>query len=129
MNTRILLTVTAILHALAGLVLTLLPGEVARQFGAVDATSSVLPYQLVGAAYLGFAVLNWLNQRSAIGGIFGRPLVFANFLQLFVGGFAVVQFATGPARGTVLPWVAAAVYFLLAACYGYLLFRKPEGRG
>ena len=125
MNTKLLLTVTAILHALTGLLLTFLPAEVARQFGAVDATSSVLPYQLAGAAYLGFAVLNWLSRRSAVGGIFGRPLVFANFMQLFVGGFAVVQFAGGPARGTVLPWIAAAAYFFLAACFAYLLFRKP----
>ena len=34
--------------------------------------------QLLGAAWLGFAALNWIQRRAILGGVYGRPVVMAN---------------------------------------------------
>jgi hypothetical protein len=44
--------------------------------------------QLLGAAWLGVAALNWLRRRAVVGGIHGRPVVFANLVLYFVSALA-----------------------------------------
>ena len=125
MPTLILLSVLAVLFAVAGTILTFVPDGVAAYLGAADVGTATVVYQLLGATYLGFAVLNWLSRRSKVGGIFGRPLVFANFMHLFVGFFAVARLAL-QAAGIFL-WAVTVLYAIFSACFGYLLVRKVPG--
>ncbi len=122
MATRILLTVSALAYAGLGILLTFLPDEIASQLGDPPDPIASTGYQLLGAVYLGFAALNWLSRRSKIGGIFGRPLVFANFIHVFVGLFAAGRVAIH--TGMISLWIATVFYSLLAAAFGYLLLRQ-----
>jgi hypothetical protein len=80
--------------------------------------------QLLGAAWLGVAALNWLQRGAILGGIYGRPVVFANLTLYLVTALTllrvVVARAAPPGLWTVLVPAAA-----LAAAYGTLLLRGP----
>jgi hypothetical protein len=78
--------------------------------------------QLLGAAWLGLAALNWLQRRAVLGGIYGRPVVIANLTVFFVSALSLIRALPGEPPAL---WAAAAVTALLAAAYGVLLFAGP----
>jgi hypothetical protein len=80
--------------------------------------------QLLAAAWLGLAALNWLSRDAMIGGIYGRPIVIANLYCYTVSALSLAKivFLSGTpmfVRG------AAAVFTVLAVVYGVILFRGP----
>ncbi len=77
--------------------------------------------QLLGAAWLGLAALDWLQRDAVLGGIYGRPVVFANLVLSFVSALSVV--GAGPASGAA--WAVAGAAGALALAWGLLLFRGP----
>ena len=79
--------------------------------------------QLLGAAWLGVAALDWLQRDAVLGGIYGRPVVFANLVLSFVSALSLV--GAGPTSGAV--WAAAIAAGALALAWGLLLFRGPFG--
>ncbi len=72
--------------------------------------------QLLGAAWLGMAALSWLSRNAVLGGIYGRPVVMANFALHFISAMTLVR------TGVMLLAIPALI---LAAVYGVLLFRGP----
>jgi hypothetical protein len=80
--------------------------------------------QLLGAAWLGVAALNWLQRDTLLGGIYGRPVVFANLVLYFVGAMVLLRALLGPDAPRALWWIAVPGA-LLAAVYAVLLLRGP----
>ena len=80
--------------------------------------------QLLAAAWLGLAALNWLTRSSVLGGIYGRPIVLANTTLYFVSAMVLVNAATRVS--SVAVWTAAVVAAVMAFLYGSLLFRGPR---
>jgi hypothetical protein len=80
--------------------------------------------QLLAAAWLGVAALNWLHRAAMLGGIYGRPVVLANGALYFVSAASLVRPLLA---GTVprLVWLLCVPAALLAAIYGALLLRGP----
>lgn len=80
--------------------------------------------QLLGAAWLGLAALNWLQRSLVLGGIYGRPTVLANVTLYFVGALSLLR---GLLAGGLPPalWLVAAPFTLLALAYAALLLRGP----
>ena len=80
--------------------------------------------QLLGAAWLGVAALNWLQRGAILGGIYGRPVVFANLVLYFVSALSLGRALAG---GVAPPacWAALVPAAALAASYGGLLLRGP----
>lgn len=81
--------------------------------------------QLLAAAWLGVAALNWLHRGTLLGGIYGRPVVFANLVLYFVSALSALRAL--PAGGPRL-WFVAGPAAALAVVYGALLFRGPFDR-
>ena len=85
----------------------------------------VLLVQITGALYLGFAMLNWMARGSLIGGIYGRPVAFGNFLHLMVVAFAMLKaLISGPRPPVII--VGAIVYGFLCVGFGWVLFTPPR---
>jgi hypothetical protein len=80
--------------------------------------------QLLGAAWLGVAALDWLQRGTPLGGIYGRPVVLANLTLYFVGAMVLLRALREPGAPRALWWVAAPMT-ALAAVYGVLLLRGP----
>ena len=81
MYTRVLLSGSAAFLAVAGVAITFLPQELLAYASAQPTRVSVLLVQVLGAMFIGSAVLNWMNRGAHVGGIYGRPLTMANFFH------------------------------------------------
>ena len=79
---------------------------------------------LLGAAWLGMAALNWSHRTTLLGGIYGRPVVYSNFVLFLVSALVLVRIVLRPGMPPVI-WLLAAPVFLLAIAYALLLFRGP----
>ena len=106
--------------ALVGLIATFLPQEVLARYGAAPDRHAALFLQVLGAAYLGFAMMNWMAREVLIGGIYSRPLAMGNMVHFMVGGLALVK------GGLV---VVALVYAAFAVWFGFVMFRHPLKTG
>lgn len=126
MNSRVLLTASAIFLGVAGLGLTFLPQELLLHVRQPDARILVVFVQTIGAAYLAFAMLNWMSRGSTIGGIYGRPLVAANVLHFTMVAILLVRWAAAGAPPGVM--IFAALYAILALWFGAVMFSSPKSR-
>jgi len=78
--------------------------------------------QLLGAAWLGVAALNWLQRGVRLGGIYGRPVVLANLVLYFVSAMTALRALPSAGPGA---WAVAAPALVLAGVYAVLLLRGP----
>jgi hypothetical protein len=83
--------------------------------------------QLLGAAWLGVAALNWLQRGARLGGIYGRPVVLANLVLYFVGALSLLRALAVPGVPRAL-WGLVVPTTVLALVYGVLLLRGPLDR-
>jgi hypothetical protein len=79
--------------------------------------------QLLAAALLGLAALNWLSQSALLGGIYSRPVVLANAAFYFISTMVLLKVVMRDAPAAL--WIAFVVMAVFACTYGLLLFRGP----
>ena len=122
MKTKGLMLASALFMELLGLLLLFLPNELSQYMGG-EAQHALLPlvFQLLGALYLGFAILNFMARGNLIGGIYSRPVAIGNFMHFAVGGISLLKMAFGPNPPAVL-WGITAAYVLFAVLFGLVLF-------
>jgi hypothetical protein len=123
MNTRLLMTASALTMGLTGIALSFLPQELAGYLSWSAGEPLVL--QLLGALYFGFAMLNWMAKASLIGGIYGRPVAIGNFTHFAVGGLALLKWVLGHSVSPAL-LTFTFVYALFALLFGYVFFTHPK---
>ncbi|MFZ1700527.1 MAG: hypothetical protein WAU71_06880 [Pyrinomonadaceae bacterium] len=80
--------------------------------------------QLIGALYLGFAMMNWMAKSLVIGGIYARPLAMGNLVHFLVGALALIKFVFSTDTTWVV-WGAAVIYSLFAVVFAIVLFTHP----
>jgi len=80
--------------------------------------------QLLAAAWLAVAALNWLQRDAVLGGIYGRPVVLANVALYFISALSLLRALLGGAAPAAL-WLVLAPTAVLAGAYGALLLRGP----
>ena len=80
--------------------------------------------QLLAAAWLALATLNWLQRNLRMGGIYGRPIVLANLALYFITALSLVRAAIDGETPPVV-WAVLGVSAVLAAAYAALLLRGP----
>lgn len=105
----------ALLFAADVVLPALLPG-----FRAADAWLG----QMLAAGWLAMAVLNWFNQLTLLGGIYGRAVVMSNVAFYFIAAMVLVRTLLTRTAPTAL-WIVAIPMFILAAVYFWLLLRGP----
>ncbi len=123
MWTRLLMISSAAVMLLLGALLTFAPRETLALTGSQTSSLLVLAFQALGALYLGFAALNWMAKDNLIGGIYSRPVSLGNFVHFFVMGANLLRALPAEYHVTVL-WVAAIVYVIFAACFGWVVFGR-----
>lgn len=112
--------------AAIGLVLTLAPKETALAMGYPNAGGVVLLVQLLGALYVGFAIVNWMGKTRLTVPAFGKSVAIGNFVHFTMAGFALLRAAY--AAHNMLLWGAAVIYAFFAACFGIVSFGGPYYR-
>jgi hypothetical protein len=122
-----LLTASAAAYFLAGVPLLFAPREICELAGGACAEGQQLTLQALGAAFLGFAMLNWTNRFSRVGGILGRPLLVANLSHTATAFLLLVRPAFASGSKPLL--AASAAYLALAVAFGSRLFVAPRETG
>jgi hypothetical protein len=124
----LLLLASAIVYFAAALPLLFAPEETLAFAGVAASTFDTALLQVLGSAVFGFAMLNWLNRHSRIGGIFGRPVVAANLAH---AGSAALLLGKIAQRAAFAPLLVAvlAVYAVLAIAFAFKFFVQPNAAG
>lgn len=121
MKLNTLLLVSAVLALICGLAFILFPGILMSFVGTMG---GVIITQVLGANFIGFAVLNFFARNIQDGEAL-RVVVLANLvseaLGLVLGLYA--QLTTG---GSWFGWLSIIVYLLLALGFGYFLLMGPR---
>jgi hypothetical protein len=118
---KILMTSSAGFLGALGLGASFLPHELLANAGVRPEPSTVILVQLAGAAWFGYAMLNWTARGTLIGGIYGRPIALGNFTQFAVGAIALLKVLGHADAGAIVP-ALAAIYSGFALWFGYALF-------
>jgi hypothetical protein len=114
--------VTASTLLLAGLGLAFLIAPAETTAALLPGAAAPILAQLLGAALLGFASMNWIARGSALGGIYGRAVVAANQAHFVIGALVLVRRAFDGGSPATAFWLLAAVYGLGALFFSYLAF-------
>ena len=113
------MTLSAAFVAALGVAASFLPQEILGLAGIPPDRFAAAAVQIAGALYIGFALLNWSAKGTLLGGIYGRPIVLANFTHFAIGAIVLWKVPGLSAPGLL---AAAAVYSAFAAWFGYVLF-------
>ena len=127
MNTKVIMTLSAIVMGGVGILLSFLPHELLAQFqsastGSVPAIDALI-IQLMGALYFGFAMINWTAKANLIGGIYSRPVAIGNFTHWLVGALALMKGYISVRQEVLL--APTLIYLLFAIGFGIVLFTHP----
>lgn len=125
MNTKLIMTASAILLAAVGISLSFFPNEIANYIGLGPGKPSQLVVQALGALYFGFAMLNWMAKGSFIGGIYNKPLVVANLSHFMIGGLAMIKGLISIGNPPYQLMILTAIYTIFGILFGILFVRNP----
>ena len=128
MNTKLIMTLSALLLSLLGLSLTFIPDEIAHIFLNSSTKLAQLMLQVLGALYVAFAMLNWMAKGSHIGGIYNRPIAIANFAHFLIGALALVKALISNPGFPLVIWILACLYSIFALLFGIIFFRSPVSK-
>ena len=126
-QTKYLMSASALVMFVLGVVFTFGPSEIIHAAGGAHAPLLTAIAQACGALYLGFAILNWMAKDNLIGGIYSRPVAMGNFLHFFAIAMALVKsFSVLPHSAGVITLVG--LFCVLAVGFGIVLFRHPTSK-
>lgn len=114
---------SAAFMAVLGLVTSFASQEVLSLHGTAPDNATVLLIQMMGALYLGFAMLNWYARGVLIGGIYARPVALGNFLHFLMVGITLSKAAI--VHAAIPLAISALVFSVFAVWFGLVLFRPP----
>jgi hypothetical protein len=118
---RMLMTSSAVFLAALGLAASFLPQELLARAASPAGAFTTTIVQLAGAAWVGFALVNWTARGTLIGGIYGRPIALGNFAHFAIGAIVLLKIVPRvPAGAEVL--ALTALYAAFAGWFGYALF-------
>ena len=125
MNTKLLMSISAIILGIVAIVLSFFPQEISNYAG--FGTTDLIVLQILGALYFGFAILNWTAKANLIGGIYSRPVAIGNFAHFMIGALALVKLSFSSATLPYI-WIAAIIYSIFAVLFGYIFFTNPVAK-
>ena len=126
MNTKLLMIASAIFCGVIGIGMTFLSAEIAEYLGTEINEISSLIFQILGAVYLGFGMLNWMTKNNLIGGIYSRPLVIGNLVHFLVSSLALLKMVGVTENNFRIILVLTVMYSLFTLFFGYLFMVNPS---
>ncbi|MBC6365835.1 hypothetical protein DDT91_03455 [Algoriphagus sp. AK58] len=105
-----------------GMVFSFFPQEILSDLVQEPTTALILIFQLLGAVYIGFGVMNWMLKNTKIGGIYARPLILGNFAHFFIGGLSILRVIMTGEVGSNIFFLILGLYILFISLFGRLIF-------
>lgn len=121
-----LMTASSIFYGTVGIGLTFIPKEISEFFNMDLTQNSFLVLQVLGAAYLGFAMLNWMTKNNLIGGIYSRPLALGNLAHFLTSSLALIKITMHLESSIMVVLVLAIIYSVFTLFFGYVFMMNPS---
>ena len=125
MNTKSLMTLSAMIYALIGISLIFLPKEILDYLELSVSDTLELLMQIIGSFYYAFAMLNWMSKGSIIGGIYNRPIAITNLTHFVIAGLALIKGILSNPSLSYIIWSIAIIYSIFAILFGIVAFKHP----
>ena len=125
MNTKILMTSSALILGFIGILLSFLPNEIVEYLNLEPNIITVLFLKIMSALYLGFGILNGMAKGTSIGGIYNRPIAIGNLMHFGVGAIALVKIASKIQAHSEIIISLTAVYVIFAILFFYVFRTNP----
>jgi hypothetical protein len=125
MNTKIVMTASALLMAIIGILFSFLPNEIIDYLNIEPNIISTLFLKIMSALYLGFGILNWMAKGTLIGGIYNRPIAIGNLMHFGVGAIALVKVANNIQTHSEILISLTLVYAVFALLFVYIFRTNP----
>ena len=125
MNTKIVMTSSALLLAGLGILLSFLPNEILEYLKIVPNTITILFLKILSAFYLGFGILNWMAKGTLIGGIYNKSIAIGNLMHFGVGAIALVKVVSDIQIHSEIFISLTAVYVIFAILFAYIFKINP----
>ena len=122
---KILMTVSAFFLEIIGIFLSFLPKEIINYLNINSNVITILLFQLLGALYLGFGILNWMLKGNRIGGIYNRPVLIGNLMHFLVGAIALIKIVTSIQAHSEIIIFLMIVYSTLSISFAILFKSNP----
>ena len=126
MDKRILLISNAAFLGFTGVVLTFLPEEISTYLGVEYSSLTTLIFLVMGALYLGFAMLNWMTKDAQIRGIYNKPFVTSNLVHYGIGALALLKLSFSVQLNKEVIYILAFFYIAFAIGFLYTFLVNPE---
>ncbi|HSQ61127.1 MAG TPA: hypothetical protein VLT84_11990, partial [Acidobacteriota bacterium] len=104
MRLQPVLFASAVLLGASGIVTLFAPDEIAAWLGLPSVGAARALVQFLSGALFALAMLDWMNRYATVGGIYGRPVVIANFTFFFIAATTLARAAASGGGGAAL-WV------------------------
>lgn len=121
---RLLVAVSAV-YAATGVVLLFAPELVFARSAPRVPPIALWMTGILGGALFAFALLNWFQRHTMMGGIYGRPLLMANLMLTTNVAFSSLRMWRAEHEAVYAISGLVGAGFLVA--FGRLLFRNPAG--
>ena len=122
---KILMTISALFLGIIGICLSFLPKEIINYLNINSNIITIFLFQLLGALYLGFGILNWMLKGSRIGGIYNRPVLMGNLMHFLVGAIALIKIVTSIQAHSEIIIFLMIVYSTLSISFAILFKSNP----
>lgn len=125
MNTKIVMTSSALFYAIIGVFLSFLPNEIADYLNVESNIITILFLKIMSALYLGFGILNWMAKGTLIGGIYNKPIAFGNLMHFCVGAITLVKVVSNINTHLEIVISLTVVYVIFAILFVYIFRTNP----
>ncbi|MFT5827601.1 MAG: hypothetical protein ACJAVH_001291 [Bacteroidia bacterium] len=126
MNTKILMTASALFLAIIGILLSFLPNEIVDYLNIEPNIITILFLKILSALYLGFGILNWMAKGTLIGGIYNRPIAIGNLMHFGVGAIALFKIVSNTQVHSEIIISLTIVYVIFALLFVYVFKANPS---
>jgi hypothetical protein len=111
---------------LLGFMFTFLPLELTTYFNINHNLLNILIFQIFGALYLSFSILNWMSKNNILGGIYGRPLITANLIHFLVSTIALYKNSSNFNEHNSILLILTIVYTIYTFSFLYVFMSHPS---
>lgn len=125
MNTKIVMTSSALFYGVIGIIFSFLPNEIAGYLNVESNIITILFLKIMSALYLGFGILNWMARGTLIGGIYNKPIAFGNLMHFCVGAITLVKVVSNIKTHLEIVILLTLVYVIFAILFVYIFRTNP----
>ena len=125
MNTKIVMTSSALFYAIIGILLSFLPNEIIEYLNIESTIITILFLNIMSALYLGFGILNWMAKGTLIGGIYNKPIAIGNLMHFGIGAIALVKVVSNIQTHSKIVISLTVVYVFFTILFVYIFRTNP----